>query len=363
MMGREVGARRESTSAQAREGTLAHELAEIRASEAFGKITTHEYNTWRADWERRSGLSAESVAEMDRHVEGYLDLLRERMELYRYSQLQLEQSLPAGIEGCWGTSDAIIVSPEHVEVIDLKYGRGLYVDATGNPQLRLYGLGALDAYGDVLGETEEITLTIFQPRMDNTSSERLAPAELRAWREQIRPIAAEALQLGARFGPGEDTCRFCPAAGQCAPQMEAATAADFGTPVEVMTPEQMAASLELLPMIRSWCDAVVTAALHKVYSEGTAIPGWKVVLSGGRRTVTDPPAAIQTLIDAGYTAEQVAQLSIKGIGALEKLVGKGGLEPLLGSLMGKTPGKPAIVPEDDPRPSVSPDAEAAKDFS
>lgn len=354
--------RKESTTPAATEGTLAHELAEMRASLLFGKITAGAYATWHTDWQRRCGLTNEQLVEMHRHVDSYVQLLRHRMSSHPHSQLQLEQSLPSGIEGCWGTSDAVIVSPTHIEVVDLKYGKGLRVNAATSSQLRLYGLGALDMYSDVLGETEEITLTIFQPRMDNVASVTLTPAELRAWREEIRPVAAEALLPGARFAPGEDTCRFCPAAGQCTAQMRASTAADFGTPAELLTPEQMAESLRLLPQIRSWCDAVVEASLHRAYSEGVRIPGWKVVSSGGRRVITDPPAAIQTLIDAGYTAGQVAQVSIKGIGALESLLGKGGLEPLIGDLMSRTPGKPAIVPQEDGRPEITPAGEAMAEF-
>jgi hypothetical protein len=353
----------EATSAAADEGTKAHELGEMRASLVFGKITLSEYNTWYNDWKHR--VAPEVIEEMHHHIDGYVELLVERMARHPHSRIQLEQSMPSGIDGCWGTSDAVIVSPVHIEVIDLKYGKGIAVSAVDNSQLRLYGLGALDTYGDVLGETNEVVLTIYQPRNGGTSSETITAQELRTWRERIRPIAAEALRPDASFGPSESACRFCPVSGECKVRLEYATQLDFGTHPKLLTPEELAEAKSQLSFIRGWCDAVEETALTKAYSQGVDIPGYKVVLSGGRRYVTDPAAAIQTFIDAGYNAEQVANLNIKGIGALEKLVGKkdDALKKILGGLLARSDGKPALVPEDDPRPEISPSGEAAKDFS
>ena len=369
LLSQQVSRPKESTSSAAAEGTMAHELAEIEASFAFGKIDRSKHSQWLFDWRHRSGLNDQQYLEMREHVQTYVDLLTERMAIYPNSYLMLEQSLPSGIEGCWGTSDAVIVSPVHVEAIDFKYGRGIAVSAVNNSQLRLYGLGALDEYGDVMGETENVALTICQPRNGGNSTEIITADELRAWREKIRPIAEAALKPGAEFGPSADTCRFCPVAGECKPRMEHAMQLDFGPEPaawnpNLLTPEELAAALAMLPAMRSWGDAVADTALHMAYSEGVHVPGYKVVMSGGRRVITDGSAAIQTLIDQGYTAEQVASISIKGIGALERLVGKGNLEKALGpKLITKSEGKPAVVPEDDPRPSVSPHSEAIATFT
>ncbi len=44
----------------------------------------------------------------------------------------------------FGTGDVIIFSGGVLEIIDLKYGKGIEVSAIDNPQLRLYGLGAYE---------------------------------------------------------------------------------------------------------------------------------------------------------------------------------------------------------------------------
>ena len=78
--------------------------------------------------------------------------------------------------------------------------------------------------------------------------------------------------------------------------------------------------------------------------------------------VANPPAAIQTLIDTGFTAEQVAEFKIRPIGQLEKLVGRKELPDLIGQYIEKKEGKPALVADSDPRPPISRAASAAEDF-
>jgi hypothetical protein len=329
----------------------------------LSQIDEAEYTRRSAAWLKTARLTPDKIQDMRRHIGSYVSLIMERRALYPHSQVKLEQRVPTGIPGCWGTSDVVIVSPQHVEIIDLKYGQGIPVDAAGNPQLRLYALGALDTFGDVLGETEVVRMTVFQPRLGSTSTEEMTADELRAWRAEILPIAEEALQPGARFGPSEKACRFCPAAGECRARVEYMTAIDFAQPADVITPEEMAALLPLISDIRAWCSAVEDTALRKAYSDGVEIPGFKVVLSGGRRGVSDQLAAVQTLIDEGFKPEQVAKFNLRPLGELEKIVGRERLTQVLGRLLERSPGKPAIVPAADKRPAVNPNAEAQKEFA
>ena len=361
-------------SAYAAEGTKAHALGELEAGLAFGLITERQYTGRYARWLLSDPiLLDEDLLDMQRHIAAYVALIAERAALFPHSQVLLEQRVKTGIEQCWGTADAVIVSPGHVEVIDLKYGQGIPVSAWGNPQLRLYGVGALEMFGDVLGDTEVVRVTVFQPRLDSTSTEELTAVELRAWRDELIPLAAEAL-WGAkpRFGPSETACRWCAAAGECRARMEFMTQQDFGTEPDLLTVEELGELLDKVPGIRKWCEDVADAALRKAYSEGVAIPGWKVVLSNGNRYVADQPKAIETFAAAGFSAEEVITTRLKGIGDLEKLVKSAAvgpakktttLESVLGDLVAKKEGKPALAHEDDPRPAVSPDGEAARDFT
>lgn len=358
---------REPSSIYAQEGTVAHELGELKASLAFGHITTRQYDARYRKWTQKHNdiLTDEVIDEMHVHTDAYVSLIQERAALYPNSQVILEQRLDTGVPTCWGTSDTVIVSPVHVEIIDFKYGAGVAVEAEGNSQLRLYALGALDTYGDILGETEVVRSTVHQPRMDHVLTEELTPAELRRWRdEDVIPIAQLALSDDAPFGPSDEACRWCPASGRCKAQLEAVFATDFDEDPETLTPEQVAEKLGQLKMVRDWLNAFEVAALSMAYSEGVAIPGYKVVLSGGQRGIRDADAAVRTLTEAGYDAADVTTTKPKGIGDLEKLLGKDRFKELLedSGIVTKSDGKPSLVPDSDRRESINPNGEASKVF-
>jgi hypothetical protein len=350
------------SSPYAQEGTIAHTVAELSARHhILGEITEAELD--KGIRRATAGLEQDDIEDMKRHALSYVDLLRARLAVHKHSQLLLEQRLPSGVRECWGTSDAVIVSLEHIEVVDYKYGTGIIVWPDDNPQLKLYGLGALDTFGDVLGETRVVRLTIHQPRLDHTSSWEIEADRLREWRDEVAVIAEEALGDDAHFGPSEEACRFCPAAGECRARMEAATAVDFGTDPDLIAPDEMAELLRQIPEIEAFCSAVKDTALRKLYSDGQEIPGWKVVMSGGRRAISDHAAALEALHAVGYENDEVAVVKVKPIGELERLLGKDVFDRVLGSLAPKGKGSPSLAPEDDPRPSVTPNTEAQKEFS
>ena len=367
-------------SVYAQEGTLAHTLGEIEAGREFGKVDDKTYLKKHKAWLKEAqafGLSGEQLGEMAAHIEDYVSLIRERLARRPRSEVLLEQRMDSGVPTCWGTSDTVIVSPTHVEIIDLKYGQGIAVSAEGNPQLRLYGLGALDTFGDVLGDTEMVYVTVFQPRLDALSTEEIPAADLRTWRSAILPVAESALGDDAPFGPSEDACRWCAASGQCRPQMEYFTQQDFGKAPDVLTPEDIGDVLGDLAGIRKWCDAVQERALDLAYTQDVHIPGHKLVLSGGIRVIQDQPAVIDVFAELGFSGEQVTTTKIKGLGDLESLLKslpkvkpEGAtrqryqtLDDVAPEYIGRTEGKPALVHETDKRPPLSRLSDAQKDFS
>jgi hypothetical protein len=217
-----------------------------------------------------------------------------------------------------------------------------------------------------------VRVSVFQPRLDNVATEEMTAAELREWRAGVIPIAEEALSGEAHFGPSEEACRWCPAAGQCRAQLEWATARDFGAEPDALSLEEIAEALEMLPAVKSWAAAIEKAALDLAYTDQKQIPGFKVVMSGGRRQVLDTPTAIERLTALGLDADEVSKRSLRGIGELEQLlrtvlpkVGRRNprLEDALGSLVSKSEGRPSLVPESDSRPAASPTSEAVKEFS
>jgi len=353
----------EPDSPYAAEGTSAHTLGELRLRQAFGQVGEYEAAVLYRQWLAGAQANGYDVNTMNAHAAEYAQLVRDRAAVHPASAVMAEQRVQTGIEGCWGTADCVIVSPTHVEIIDLKYGQGVRVSPVENPQLMLYGVGALEMFGDTLGVTETVYVTVFQPRLDHTETWCISAGDLRAWRDSLRPIAADALAGSDRFGPGEATCRWCPAAGVCAARSDYVLRQDFAGNLDEMDPADLAEALALVPTIRQWCDDIQAHAMRLVYAEGQQVPGWKVVRGRGRRAVTDEAAAVQRLVEAGFTEDDVVQRKLLGITALDKLVGRDHLANVLGDLIQVTEGGPALVPESDRRPSINPNDSAAKEFS
>jgi len=360
-----IVAKEDTGNAYAREGTAAHALAEVRANYEIVGGMKGSPGDLLAQWASRYGKDAPDQLAMFEHIDSYLAFLRDRLADNPMSTLLLEQKLPTGVPSCWGTSDAIIVSPTHIEVVDLKYGQGVAVDAAQNTQLMLYGVGALEAYGDLLGEVKTVRLTIFQPRVSSVpSSWEIQAAELRAWRDSIIPIAEEALGDNARFGPSEEACRWCPVAGDCRARMEAATSHDFGRDIDLLSPEEISEALGHAQFIRQWLDSLESTALEMAYNRGVPVPGYKVVASGSRRIVIDEDGLRTALAQMAYPTEAYTKtvVSTVGIGELEKLLKKD-FDVVAGPYVARSPGRPSLVPESDRRQAINVDTEAAKDFS
>ena len=143
-----------SDSVYAREGTLAHTRAEIEARYLLGLCDEDKYDHMVAQWWRDSEeeLTLEQQEEIEKHAQAYADLLwHKRNDMGPHTKVFLEERVYPGIPDCFGTGDAILVSPTEVEIVDFKYGAGVHVDVEDNTQLKLYGLGALEGYGDLVG--------------------------------------------------------------------------------------------------------------------------------------------------------------------------------------------------------------------
>jgi hypothetical protein len=354
-----------SESIYAREGTLAHELGEIRACERFGLCSPSYTQKRVAEWTEvtaSSGFGTEVQEDMERYMVEYGDLIEECMNRHENTSLFLEQRYETGVPEVWGTADAVVASAHHVEVIDLKYGMGIRVSAEDNPQLMFYGLGALEFF-DVVGSIETVGMTIFQPRLGHISRFEMTADDLREWRDTVAtPAAHQALSDDAPFHPSEGACRFCPAAGTCRARVELVLT-DFREP-DLLSPVEVSEQLHRVKDIRAWCDAIEASALDLAYTQKIEIPGWKVVRSNGRRSIPDQEQAIKKLVEAGYEEDEVADSKLKTLGALEKLIerDKRTLNEVLGDLVVKSEGKPCLAPESDKRPEIDAVADAVLDF-
>ena len=347
-------------SVYAREGTDFHTLCEIEASRRILGKEPGDYALDRLEW--ALGTEDEWRDDQLKYVEQWITLLDEYLAEEEGAQLFLEVVVQTGVPGCWGTADAIILYSDRIRVIDIKYGAGIKVSAIGNSQARLYGVGALETLVEDPLTIETVTNTIWQPRMKNLSEETLTRAELVKWRNDIIPVAELALGEDAPFGPSETACRFCSIAGECGPRAKFMLAQDFGDP-DLMDGEEMADAFRRTSALKKWITDIEDAALKRAYEEAGSVPGFKVVLSGGRRQIKDEKKAIGVLIDAGYGVDEVSSMKIATLGQLDKLVGADELQQVLGDLLGKSEGRLSLAKDSDPRPDADAIHSAEMDFA
>ena len=263
----------------------------------------------------------------------------------------------------FGTCDLIVVINSTVYVVDLKFGRGLRVEAQDNSQLRLYGLGALEMF-DHLFDIQRVVMVIVQPRLGHFSQEGLTKEELHLWADtQVAPAAKLAWHGRGNFVPG-DHCRWCRGKAVCASRAQhnlELARFDFAEP-ETLDENAVAQVLERAARLHAWVKDVETHALSEAL-KGRKFNGYKLVAGRSNRKFADCEEVAKILLQAGLGASDVyAPLELNNLTALEVAVGKKKFTEILGDLIVKAPGKPTLVPVEDKRPEFTPAASATVDF-
>ena len=348
----EEGFKNESSSF-AEEGTLAHEFAELNLKYYAGTSTKKEWVESTKPFMQNSFYSPEMEDFVQKHVEYVLDQFAEAKRKTPEAILLIEQKVDIThlIEEGFGTCDVIIIADGTLEVIDLKYGLGVRVSAEDNSQLKLYGSGALEAY-DLMYDIHTVKLTITQPRMDSISSWEISAENLRRWGEEVvKPKAQRAYAGGGEQVTGE-WCKFCKASPRCKAQADKAlelAKLDFAEPM-LLTDAQLIDIYGQSPQIAKWLTTV-TDYLYKEALAGKKWEGYKLVDGQNRRGWTDEDKA-QRILSTEYDEHHYLTTKLKGIGDIEKLVGKKVFPTLLGDVVAFKKTSPSLVPESDKRPAL-----------
>jgi len=264
-------------------------------------------------------------------------------------KIDLDVFIPEG----FGSADAVIIAGKTLSVYDLKYGKGVKVDASFNPQIMCYGLGALIGAGETYN-IEEVEMNIIQPRLKHFSTFLMDAAQLRQWGfKTLHPAAVKAFSGEGDLVPGAH-CRFCAVAPRCKAlaAMAHATKMRAGEPA-LMSVTELSAVLSEIGTIKTWATAVEAYALELAL-KGDRIPGFKLVEGRSVRKISDQDKAIEILTKAGFEEGSFLRpRELKTITDLEKLLRKKGFQELLGGLVEKPKGKPTLVEQDDPREEIS----------
>lgn len=355
------------SSIYAEEGTLAHELSELYLrKDALNSINEQDFAKGLEEIMANSLFNEEMLDAVPIYTDYCLGQLAEAKANSSLAVMEIEQKLDLTqyVPESFGTADCVIINDGLMEVIDLKYGKGVPVHAEWNKQLMLYGLGALQKY-DTMFDISNVRLTIVQPRIDNISSWQISVEELRAWAEQeLKPRAELAFSGGGELNAG-DWCRFCAVRNKCRAlyeqQLEIAKH-EFAAP-ELLTDDEIADIIKRTPKLIEWANSITEYAQAKAINDNKQWPGLKLVEGISRRKWVDEEQAPRIIISRcpELSTDEICTLKLKPITSIEKLVGKKRFAEILSDTVVKPQGKPTLVPLDDARPAFG-IAQAQIDF-
>ncbi len=349
----------DTTSEAAKEGTLAHELAEMKVRNYFYTVDFGKHKLTAGI----NKLKKEKLwqDEMMGYTDEYLDYIKSvalAMKSTPYVAIEKQVDFSTYVPEGFGTADYILISGKVLHVIDFKYGKSPdgRVEAEGNPQLALYALGAYEAY-KVLYPIEEIKMSIVQPRLSDGISEWGCPLkDLLAFGGYVKERAELAIKGEGSFAPGPKTCKFCRAHGRCKARAEEnvklAFSQDMGKLPPLITNEQMGKYLLQGADVAKWLSDLQDCALAECLA-GREVSGWKAVEGRGSRNWTDMDEAFAKLTGNGISETVLWERKPLTLAQIEKVVGKKDFETFVGDMVIKAPGKPALVKESDNRPAIT----------
>lgn len=349
----------DSQSGSAAEGTLAHAIAEYKLTKHFlgvkGGAKAHKAQMAKFEADPRY------FKDMDAHTDDYLAYVSKvhgSLPQPPYMAIEKRVDFSSIVPDGFGTADCILIGGTTLHIIDLKYGKGTFVEVENNPQLRLYALGALNEYS-MFYAIDTVTMHIFQPRMDNISSTDISADDLRTWGESIKPTAQMAYKGSGELKTGNH-CKFCKAVAVCrakADEYLELAKLDFKKP-PLLSNDEVGDVLTLAKDLVSWVNALDEYALNEALA-GRKVKGWKVVEGRSNRAFTDVDAAFAKVQSLGYPEASLYERKPITLTAVEKLLGKKEFADALGEFVHKPQGKPTLVEESYKREEFN---QAKEDF-
>jgi hypothetical protein len=286
-----------------------------------------------------------------------------------------------------GYVDAAIIHHDGscVHIIDLKFGRGVSVQADNNPQLSIYAKGLIDRLNVIYGFKPDtiIKITIWQPRVRGEEAERTWVTDLDTLNRFTQFIGSVAADIHANpfkqtFSPNDHVCQFCAAAAICPARADnLLNGVESGTKIvtvprfdkkqalpapETLSREVLGQVLAHAKSLKKWLDQVETYAELKMIQHNETIPGFKVVASRPHRRWKDEADAINTLeFELGLNLEDFTETSIITPAKVEELLKTRRTDKKMwdafNDLVFKPDGQPTLAPVTDKRPSLLTSAE------
>ena len=312
-----------TSSPAAEEGTGAHEMAEkllkgVPASELVGKRA-----------ENGTPWTNEMLIEVNKYVDAVHALKGDDGLLYIEERVNFSDYI--GVPNSFGTTDAVILRGTECTVCDLKYGKGVRVDAEANTQLMLYALGVLDNF-QLVADIQTVRLVISQPRLDHLSEWVCSVDDLLAFAKTAKAAAKKVIQIfngkaEPTYAPSNKACKFCRAKATC-PALRAEVERMFDViPDTEAEDDLLASAMQKVDLIEGWCKAVRGEVESRLIN-GREVPGYKLVAGKrGIRKWTDGHDAISALRSVGLPDCHIFESTLISPTDVEKLMKEKVLTP------------------------------------
>lgn len=341
-------------SVYAQEGTLAHEMSELKLKhyldpKGFGK--------------RKLNAAIKKLkenelyqAEMESYTDTYVDFIKEKALSFPsnpYIEIEKRVDFSRWVDGGFGTCDCVLIHGSTLSIIDLKYGKGVPVSSEQNEQLILYALGAYDAF-NLIYNLDKIELNIVQPRINNFSTWEISLTELLLWGDYFKVQAEKALGGNGELVPSAKACKFCKARDICTARAEN----NLSLESEIKLKPNEIPKDKLYEYISRGEDIAKWVADLKAYAldmclKGEDVKGLKAVAGRTSRSWTNQDEAINKLIEGGIDEAIIYDKVPLTLAKLEKALGKQQFTSLVGDMVVTSEGKPTLVFENDKRPAIT----------
>lgn len=327
------------------EGTLAHEIGELKLRLAYNQIDETEFRL-------HYDVAAQSkyyTEELENYVDTYVNYVRSQIGDGDRPLFEQRVDFSDWVNDGFGTADVIILSQHKIRVIDLKFGKGIPVDAKDNSQLRLYALGAYAKFRDEFPNLREVEYTIHQPRLDSITTDHTTIDKLVDWANYfVKQKAKKAWSGTGEFVAG-DHCQFCRAKSQCRTRSDFVNdlaKMEFRDP-PLLDDQEIDTVLTKAKQLTSWVNDVEDYVLNRAIDRNILPPGYKLGTTVTHRKVKDEQMAAIVLQERGFRNDEIYDApKMKSVSQLEKLRPKGQVAAILGGLIVRPQGTPKLVKHD-----------------
>nr|DAY11136.1 MAG TPA: Protein of unknown function (DUF2800) [Caudoviricetes sp.] len=349
-------------SEYAKEGSLAHEIAELKVRKLIDPGLTSRKFTAAMKKLKEKELYQE---EMQGYTDEYVEFIQEQMYSYPTTpHIAVEQKVDFSeyVPDGFGTADCILIANDTLHIIDFKYGKGVPVSVENNAQLLLYALGAYLAY-EMIYPIEHIKMSIVQPRLANIDTWECSLDYLLEFAKIAQEKATMALKGEGDFNCGKH-CKFCKAKAICKERanVNLELAKYEFKAADQLTLEEIGEILEKAKDLAKWAEDLKEYALSESL-KGNEVPGWKAVNGRGSRSFKNTDEAIKVLVDNGIAEELLYERKYLTLAQIEKTVGKKEFNSLVGDLIVMNVGKPTLVEASDKREAITNRIKAEDEFS